>query len=59
MSDLFDSFGSDFVYPNNVPSYMDEYFEEHPEAKNAERFDSLPVSRIRCLPLPGRFLQTQ
>lgn len=50
MNDLWDSFGTDFTYPGNLPSYMEEYFEEQQlEGKSQDMMSS----KIKCLPLPG------
>lgn len=51
VNDLWDSFGSDFTYPGNLPSYMEEYFEEQQlEGKSQD----IMSSKIKCLPLPGK-----
>ncbi|XP_022172830.1 leucine-rich repeat-containing G-protein coupled receptor 5 [Myzus persicae] len=56
VNDLWDSFGSDFTYPGNLPSYMEEYFEEQQlEGKSQD----VMSSKIKCLPLPGPFLPCQ
>lgn len=52
MNDILDSFGSDFAYPVNLPSYVEEYFEEQQDTR-MDLFGG-PVGRIRCLPLPGK-----
>lgn len=53
VNDLWDSFGSDFTYPGNLPSYMEEYFEEQQlEGKSQD----VMSSKIKCLPLPGKYL---
>lgn len=59
VNDLWDSFGTDFSYPVNLQSYVDEYFEEQQETnKNGDRSGSaIPMAaagRIRCLPTPGK-----
>lgn len=50
VNDLWDSFGTDFTYPGNLPSYMEEYFEEQQLEGKLQDFMS---SKIKCLPLPG------
>lgn len=52
VNDILDSFGSDFSYPVNLPSYVEEYFEEQQDTR-MDMFGG-PIGRIRCLPLPGK-----
>lgn len=53
VNDLWDTFGTDFTYPGNLPSYMEEYFEEQQlEGKSQD----IISSKIKCLPLPGKSL---
>lgn len=52
MKELWESFGSDFTYPGNLPAYAEEYFEEDNLGKISP--SSLP-RRPQCLPLPGKF----
>lgn len=54
VNDLWDSFGSDFTYPGNLPSYMEEYFEEQ---QLEGRSQDVMSSKIKCLPLPGKYFQ--
>ncbi|XP_050544961.1 leucine-rich repeat-containing G-protein coupled receptor 5 [Daktulosphaira vitifoliae] len=55
VNDLWDSFGTDFTYPGNLPAYMEEYFEEQLDGKLPE----IISSKVKCLPLPGPFLPCQ
>ncbi|KAB0799724.1 hypothetical protein PPYR_07604 [Photinus pyralis] len=48
--------GSDFTYPGNFPSYMEEYSEE--DVLKVPNSD-IPPGKIQCLPLPGPFLPCQ
>ncbi|XP_025424685.1 lutropin-choriogonadotropic hormone receptor [Sipha flava] len=57
VNDLWDSFGTDFTYPGNLPSYMEEYFEE--QQLEGKSQDMISSSKIKCLPLPGPFLPCQ
>ncbi|XP_063239616.1 leucine-rich repeat-containing G-protein coupled receptor 5 [Bacillus rossius redtenbacheri] len=57
INELWDNFGSDFTYPGNMPSYVEEYFEEQDSSRSLA--SDLPPSRIKCLPLPGPFLPCQ
>lgn len=50
VNDLWDTFGTDFTYPGNLPSYMEEYFEEQ---QLEGRSPDVISSKIKCLPLPG------
>lgn len=52
INELWDSFGSDFTYPGNLPAYVEEYFEEQENSKQTDT----PPGRIQCLPTPGPFL---
>ncbi|XP_050421176.1 leucine-rich repeat-containing G-protein coupled receptor 5 [Adelges cooleyi] len=56
VNDLWDTFGTDFTYPGNLPSYMEEYFEEQ---QLEGRLNEGVSSKIKCLPLPGPFLPCQ
>lgn len=47
--------GSDFTYPGNFPSYVEEYSEEDLKISGSD----LPPGKILCLPLPGPFLPCQ
>ncbi|XP_049792368.1 lutropin-choriogonadotropic hormone receptor-like [Schistocerca nitens] len=60
VNDLWDSFGSDFTYPGNLPAYVEEYFEEAEAAAGARVGGSeQPPAGIHCVPLPGPFLPCQ
>lgn len=55
--DLWDRIGgSDFTYPGNFPSYVDEYPED--DLLKSSTSD-IPPGKIQCLPLPGPFLPCQ
>lgn len=66
INELFDNFGSDFTYPGNMPSYVEEYFEEENAAGHGFResasgsaasgFGDQYMGSVQCLPLPGPFL---
>lgn len=53
---LWDTFGSDFTYPGNLPAYVEEYFEE--QEKSAISENVVPKT-VQCVPLPGPFLPCQ
>ncbi|XP_063916141.1 lutropin-choriogonadotropic hormone receptor isoform X4 [Zophobas morio] len=53
---IWENIRSDFTYPGNFPSYMEEYAEE--EALRVAGADGNP-GKIQCLPLPGPFLPCQ
>ncbi|XP_008192240.1 lutropin-choriogonadotropic hormone receptor isoform X3 [Tribolium castaneum] len=53
---IWENLRSDFTYPGNFPSYMEEYAEE--EAQRVAGGDG-PPGKIQCLPLPGPFLPCQ
>ncbi|XP_029163708.1 lutropin-choriogonadotropic hormone receptor isoform X2 [Nylanderia fulva] len=46
----------DFTYPGNLPSYVEDYFEDL-DSRTTTR--TLVPSRIQCLPQPGPFLPCQ
>ncbi|XP_072757310.1 thyrotropin receptor isoform X2 [Anoplolepis gracilipes] len=48
----------DFTYPGNLPSYVEDYFEEL-DARTTATTRTLVPSRIQCLPQPGPFLPCQ
>ena len=54
INDLWDNFGSDFTYPGNLPSYVEEYFEDQ-EGRTTVPSQTLgsPAQHIQCLPHPG------
>nr|XP_014291441.1 lutropin-choriogonadotropic hormone receptor [Halyomorpha halys] len=52
INQLWDNFGTDFTYPGNLPSYVEEYFEEQESNKQTDS----PPGKIQCLPTPGPFL---
>lgn len=51
---LWDTFGSDFTYPGNLPAYVEEYFEE--QEKSAISENVVPKT-VQCVPLPGKYRQ--
>ncbi|XP_051159387.1 follicle-stimulating hormone receptor isoform X2 [Leptopilina boulardi] len=53
INELLDNFGSDFTYPGNLPSYVDDYFEEHDGRTLSQ---NTHPQQIQCLPQPGPFL---
>jgi leucine-rich repeat-containing G protein-coupled receptor 6 len=53
---IWETIRSDFTYPGNFPSYMEEYAEE--EALRVAGNDA-SSGKIQCLPLPGPFLPCQ
>lgn len=72
ITELWDNFGADFTYPGNLPSYVEEYFDEENSAKGAgggggggmrganSEFSGYGedqyLGSVQCLPLPGPFL---
>ncbi|KAG5888466.1 hypothetical protein JTB14_017697 [Gonioctena quinquepunctata] len=51
---------TDFNYPSNFSSYMDEYSaEEDPSLLIFEESSTISTGKIQCLPLPGPFLPCQ
>ncbi|XP_044736880.1 lutropin-choriogonadotropic hormone receptor [Chrysoperla carnea] len=58
INDIFDTFGSDFSYPGNLPAYVEEYFEENGNTPLITGSDA-PPGKIQCLPAPGPFLPCQ
>ncbi|XP_059618054.1 lutropin-choriogonadotropic hormone receptor isoform X2 [Phlebotomus argentipes] len=56
INELWDSFGSDFTYPGNLPAYVEEYFEEDNVAPTRNFAPEIMTGAIQCLPLPGPFL---
>lgn len=57
INELWANFGSDFTYPGNLPSYVEDYF-ENLNGRTTSTSRSVP-SRIQCLPQPGPFLPCQ
>ncbi|VEN40464.1 unnamed protein product [Callosobruchus maculatus] len=56
-SEIWENIRSDFSYPGNFPSYVEEYTaEDDPTLKNPGEGSS---GKIQCLPLPGPFLPCQ
>lgn len=53
INDIFDTFGSDFSYPGNLPAYVEEYFEENGNTPLITGSDA-PPGKIQCLPAPGK-----
>ncbi|XP_050450459.1 lutropin-choriogonadotropic hormone receptor-like isoform X1 [Cataglyphis hispanica] len=58
INELWANFGSDFTYPGNLPSYVEDYFEDLDARTTATTRTFIP-SRIQCLPQPGPFLPCQ
>ncbi|XP_031634672.1 leucine-rich repeat-containing G-protein coupled receptor 5-like isoform X2 [Contarinia nasturtii] len=58
INELWDSFGQDFTYPGNLPTYVEEYYEEEMSPTRALNSD-LVAGSVQCLPLPGPFLPCQ
>lgn len=54
--DLWDRIGTEFTYPGNFPSYMEEYTEDE---LNRVMSNEKSAGKIQCLPLPGPFLPCQ
>lgn len=54
VNELWDNFGSDFTYPGNLPTYVEEYFEDGDTGRVSG--SDQPPARIQCVPLPGPFL---
>lgn len=55
INDIFDNFGSDFSYPGNLPTYVEEYFEESGGSTPIMTGSDAPPGKIQCLPAPGTF----
>lgn len=53
INELWANFGSDFTYPGNLPSYVEDYFEEQNNRVTLPA-QTLP-SHVQCLPQPGNF----
>ena len=53
INELWANFGSDFTYPGNLPSYVEDYFEEQ-NSRVTLPARTLP-SHVQCLPQPGNF----
>jgi len=51
INELWANFGSDFTYPGNLPSYIEDYF-ENLNSRTTSTSETVP-SRIQCLPQPG------
>lgn len=51
ITELWENFGSDFTYPVNLPTYVDEYFQE--ENMKTGSASAIPPGNIQCLPVPG------
>lgn len=51
INELWANFGSDFTYPGNLPSYVEDYFEEQ-NSRATQPARTLP-SHVQCLPQPG------
>ncbi|KAL6259334.1 hypothetical protein P5V15_009249 [Pogonomyrmex californicus] len=58
INELWANFGSDFTYPGNLPSYVEDYF-ENLDDRTTSATRTLVSSRIQCLPQPGPFLPCQ
>ncbi|XP_076753851.1 G-protein coupled receptor rickets isoform X3 [Xylocopa sonorina] len=57
INELWANFGTDFTYPGNLPSYVEDYFEEQ-NSRATVPTQTLP-SHVQCLPQPGPFLPCQ
>lgn len=58
--ELWENIRSDFTYPGNFPSYIEEYTaEDDPTLKLPGEGQTGPPGKIQCLPLPGPFLPCQ
>lgn len=53
INELWANFGSDFTYPGNLPSYVEDYFEEQNNRVTLPA-QTLPF-HVQCLPQPGNF----
>lgn len=56
INELWANFGSDFTYPGNLPSYVEDYFDNQDARTTAITRTS---SRIQCLPQPGMLQVTR
>lgn len=64
LTEMLNEFGVDFTYPGNMPSYVEEYFDEEQSkgfrsgsAEFSSGFgENQYIGSIQCLPLPGPFL---
>ncbi|KAL1506862.1 hypothetical protein ABEB36_006145 [Hypothenemus hampei] len=58
---IWENIRSDFTYPGNFPSYMEEYASEEnvPMRFPGDSFVTESPGKIQCLPLPGPFLPCQ
>ncbi|XP_071567129.1 uncharacterized protein Rk isoform X2 [Temnothorax nylanderi] len=57
INELLANFGSDFTYPGDLASYVEDYF-ENLNGRTTSTGRTTP-SRIQCLPQPGPFLPCQ
>ncbi|XP_015432125.1 PREDICTED: lutropin-choriogonadotropic hormone receptor [Dufourea novaeangliae] len=57
INELWAKFGSDFTYPGNLPSYVEDYFDEQNNRVTLPA-QTLPA-HVQCLPQPGPFLPCQ
>lgn len=58
INNLWDNFGQDFIYPGNLPAYVEEYFEEEISPTKILNIDITSIA-TQCLPMPGPFLPCQ
>lgn len=52
INELWDNFGTDFTYPGNLPSYIEDYFEDQ-EGKGISKTGQTFPTHVQCLPQPG------
>lgn len=52
INELWDNFGTDFTYPGNLPSYIEDYFEDEEGKTLSPSGQTLP-NHVQCLPQPG------
>lgn len=59
-TEIWENLHSDFTYPGNFPSYMEEYAaEDDPLLRMPGDISTGMPGKIQCLPLPGPFLPCQ
>ncbi|XP_049826090.1 lutropin-choriogonadotropic hormone receptor isoform X2 [Aethina tumida] len=59
-TEIWENLHSDFTYPGNFPSYMEEYAaEDDPLLRMPGDINTGMPGKIQCLPLPGPFLPCQ
>ncbi|CAH1104067.1 unnamed protein product, partial [Psylliodes chrysocephalus] len=58
--EIWENIRSDFTYPGNFPSYIEEYAaEDDPSLRIPGEVTGAAPGKIQCLPLPGPFLPCQ